>query len=72
MKSRPWPKPETTTPSHIGSSSSMASPKVANPAKETKETSLSKVRCFKCQGFGHFQNVCPNKRIVTLREALEC
>ncbi|XP_074303229.1 uncharacterized protein LOC141637663 [Silene latifolia] len=37
-----------------------------------KETSLAKVRCFKCQGFGHYQSACPNQRVVTLREALEC
>ncbi|XP_074304655.1 uncharacterized protein LOC141639422 [Silene latifolia] len=35
-----------------------------------KETSLSKVRCFKCQGFGHYQSACPNKRVVTLWEAM--
>ena len=34
-----------------------------------KETSLAKVRCFKCQGFGHFARACPNQRVVTLREA---
>ncbi|KAL6495515.1 hypothetical protein OROGR_030078 [Orobanche gracilis] len=33
-----------------------------------KETSLSKEHCFKCQGFGHYQNVCPNKQVVTLME----
>ncbi|XP_056691738.1 uncharacterized protein, partial [Spinacia oleracea] len=26
----------------------------------------------KCQGFGHYQNACPNKRVVTLREVVEC
>ena len=36
-----------------------------------KETSLTKVRCFKCQGFGHFSRACPNQRVVTLREAIE-
>ncbi|XP_074271803.1 uncharacterized protein LOC141595737 [Silene latifolia] len=40
-------------------------------AESGKEVSLSKVRCFKCQGFGHFQSTCPNKRVVTLREARE-
>ena len=73
-KPRSWAKPEPTTHRHIGSSSSSSAPRpaVPSPAKETKETSLSKVRCFKCQGFGHFQNACPNKRVVTLREALDC
>ncbi|XP_074298949.1 uncharacterized protein LOC141629936 [Silene latifolia] len=35
----------------------------------SQEQNLSKVRCFKCQGFGHFKHSCPNRRIVTLREA---
>ena len=46
---------------------------VSNPSARTanaKDTSWSKVRCFKCQGFGHYQNACPNKRVVTLREAV--
>ena len=67
-KSEPSLKPNTS-PSTVGSSNSTAAPKLSNP---TKETSLSKVRCFKCQGFGHYQNACPNKRVVTLREAVEC
>jgi len=25
-------------------------------------------RCFKCQGYGHFQADCPNRRVLTLRE----
>ncbi|XP_074300179.1 uncharacterized protein LOC141631401 [Silene latifolia] len=37
-----------------------------------KETRLSKVRCFKCQGFGHYQNSCPKKRLIALREAVAC
>nr|KAJ0206796.1 hypothetical protein LSAT_V11C500244450 [Lactuca sativa] len=53
----------------LGSSSGF--PKTATPSKDSKETSLSKVRCYKCQGFGHFQSSCPNKRVVTLREAME-
>ena len=36
-----------------------------------KETGLSKVLCFKCQGFGHYQNTFPNRRVMTLREDVE-
>ena len=72
-KNKFWSKPESSmksapTSGPIGASSSTTAPKlnIAN-----KETSLSKVRCFKCQGFGHYQNACPNKRVVTLREAVD-
>ena len=48
-------------------------PVVATRTSDTpRETSLARVRCFKCQGFGHYQSACPNKRIVTLREAWAC
>ncbi|XP_074263840.1 uncharacterized protein LOC141586485 [Silene latifolia] len=53
-----------TTPKTISTPES--APKIPVP----KETSLSRVRCFKCQGFGHFQNACPNKRNIALREAI--
>ena len=54
---------------------SVAQPKQIEPTQKQssigpKETSLSKVRCFKCQGFGHFARACPNQRVVTLREAV--
>ncbi|XP_074305582.1 uncharacterized protein LOC141640778 [Silene latifolia] len=39
------------------------------PGPTSREKDLA-VRCFKCQGFGHFQSACPNKRTVTLREAI--
>ena len=80
-KTKTWSRPESSpkptasfsnpfgSPSTGGSSHSPIAPKMAS---STKETSLSKVRCFKCQGFGHYQNACPNKRVVTLREAIEC
>ncbi|XP_074313684.1 uncharacterized protein LOC141648874 [Silene latifolia] len=35
-----------------------------------KDRDFSKLHCFKCQGFRHFQSDCPNKRIITLREAV--
>ncbi|XP_074302964.1 uncharacterized protein LOC141637304 [Silene latifolia] len=53
-----------TTPKTISTPES--APKIPVP----KETSLSRVWCFKCQGFGHFQNACPNKRNIALREAI--
>jgi len=28
-------------------------------------------RCFKCQGYGHFQSDCPNRRVLTLKEIEE-
>ncbi|KAK9668672.1 hypothetical protein RND81_13G077100 [Saponaria officinalis] len=44
----------------------------SNPKTTVKprETSLTKVWCFKCQGFGHYQSACPNKRVVSLTEAV--
>lgn len=76
-KLKTWSKPESSskviTPQPVmsfsgGSNHSTTAPKLVS---HTKEASLAKVRCFKCQGFGHYQNACPNKRVVTLREALE-
>jgi len=32
---------------------------------------LDDKRCFKCQGCGHFQVDCPNRRVLTLREMEE-
>ena len=60
-KSKSWGKPENATvnPFSVGSSSEV--PKTATPSKDSKETSFSKVRCYKCQGFRHFQSSCPNK-----------
>ena len=72
-KVRSWGKTESlpkqpSSSSPIGAPSAPVAPK---PTNAFKETSLSKVRCFKCQGFGHYQNACPNKRVVTLREAFD-
>ncbi|XP_074300507.1 uncharacterized protein LOC141631784 [Silene latifolia] len=53
-----------TTPKPVSIPNS--TPKIPIP----KETSLSKVRCFKCQRFGHLQNACPNKRNIALREVV--
>ncbi|XP_074298843.1 uncharacterized protein LOC141629799 [Silene latifolia] len=56
----------TTEPKTTSASSSAIKP----PA--SKENSYMQIRCFKCQGFGHFKNACPNQRTITLREAVEC
>ncbi|XP_074288627.1 uncharacterized protein LOC141613782 [Silene latifolia] len=56
----------TTEPKTISASSSAIKPPAA------KENSYTQIRCFKCQGFGHFKNACPNQRTITLREAVEC
>ncbi|XP_074302274.1 uncharacterized protein LOC141633751 [Silene latifolia] len=65
------PKTETLSSSFVSPSKATASSN-ATPKTTAKETNMSKVRCFKCQGFGHYQSTCPNKRVVTLREAVEC
>ncbi|XP_074289344.1 uncharacterized protein LOC141614497 [Silene latifolia] len=74
-KSTTWSKNEGT--SKFGGSGSSSKPQLP-PKPEAgsshakgKERDLSKIRCFKCQGFGHYQSECPNKRIVTLRDAIE-
>ncbi|XP_074278562.1 uncharacterized protein LOC141602155 [Silene latifolia] len=78
-KPKSWSKTESksvgTSNDQSVSNTSTGNPKnTAGQSSKTpgKETSLAKVRCFKCQGFGHYQSACPNQRVVTLREALEC
>ncbi|XP_074303230.1 uncharacterized protein LOC141637664 [Silene latifolia] len=78
-KPKSWSRPESksvgTSNDQSVSNTSTGNPKnTAGQSSKTpgKETSLAKVRCFKCQGFGHYQSACPNQRVVTLREALEC
>ncbi|XP_074303022.1 uncharacterized protein LOC141637443 [Silene latifolia] len=78
-KVNPWSKPDLSK--NMGASSSSSSKPLfqRTPIAQTvpktvqtpKEKSLATVRCFKCQGFGHFQNACPNKRNITLREAVD-
>ncbi|XP_074282769.1 uncharacterized protein LOC141607312 [Silene latifolia] len=72
--SSPYSNPKTiSSPKNTFTPNSNNSTKSTSKLSESgKETSLSKVRCFKCQGFGHFQSSCPNRRVVTLREAREC
>ncbi|XP_074298777.1 uncharacterized protein LOC141629712 [Silene latifolia] len=75
----PWSRPDLSKNTGASSSSSSKPTVPATPVAQTasktvqtpKEKSLATVRCFKCQGFGHFQNACPNKRNFTLREAVD-
>lgn len=41
--------------------------------KKDKESDdkTSKVKCYKCQGYGHYQNNCPTKRVMTIRDIEE-
>lgn len=55
----------TTTPIVLNSSSTTLRTRNAN-----KETSMCKVHCFKCLALRHYQNACPNKRVVMLREVV--
>ncbi|XP_074298803.1 uncharacterized protein LOC141629745 [Silene latifolia] len=70
-KTETIPKTETPSSSFVSPNKATAPPNTT-PRTTTKETNLSKVRCFKRHGFGHYQSTCPNKRVVTLREAVEC
>ncbi|XP_074284242.1 uncharacterized protein LOC141608797 [Silene latifolia] len=75
-KNRTWTKTESSSKNDSPASNynPNKNPHPTSTLKTTntpKEITLSKVRCFKCQGFGHYQSACPNKRVVTLREAVE-
>ncbi|XP_074278242.1 uncharacterized protein LOC141601835 [Silene latifolia] len=71
-----WSKSETSKAA--ASSSTPSKPAIVQDGRpsesknivDPKERSLSRVHCFKCQGFGHFQSACPNKRNISLREAV--
>ncbi|XP_074293613.1 uncharacterized protein LOC141620709 [Silene latifolia] len=78
-KSLSWSKNDTLEASGSNSSTNkaavpaitpVAAPAASKAVAPPREQSLMKVRCFKCQGFGHYQNACPNKRNITLREAI--
>ncbi|XP_074303024.1 uncharacterized protein LOC141637445 [Silene latifolia] len=61
---------EGSPASNVGEPKSAATPSSAARAPDSKETSLSKVRCLKCPGFGHYQSACPNERLNTLRDTV--
>ena len=45
--------------------------KMVEPTKDKPnmvKTNLSNKKCFKCQGYGHFQAECPNRRVLSLME----
>ncbi|KAK9756245.1 hypothetical protein RND81_01G083900 [Saponaria officinalis] len=69
-RSSSWFKAESSSKSLVPSVSTFTTPKTVSvptpapnpkPTAAPREVSLAKVRCFKCQGFGHYQNACPNK-----------
>jgi len=57
-------KPETT-------SREVVSKDKGKPFVKEFPKQLDGKRCFKCQGYGHFQADCPNRRVLTLREMEE-
>jgi len=57
-------KPETT-PRETGNKDK------GKPFVKEFPKQLDGKRCFKCQGYGHFQANCPNRRVLTLREMEE-
>ena len=67
----------TTPPKpHIPSKPKMAPKEAVNKDKGkviVKEfpRQLDGKRCFKCQGYGHFQADCPNRRVLTLKQIEE-
>ncbi|XP_074303014.1 uncharacterized protein LOC141637434 [Silene latifolia] len=61
---------EGSPASNVGEPKSAATPSSAARAPDSKETSLSKVRCLKCPGFGHYQSACPNERLNALRDTV--
>ncbi|KAJ9567692.1 hypothetical protein OSB04_003658, partial [Centaurea solstitialis] len=48
-------------------------PKGENPKQDKGKGPIDapKKKCFKCQGLGHFQAECPNRRVMTLKEVEE-
>ena len=58
------PKPEGTSWVDKGKAVALPSPKELPKKLEGK-------KCFKCQGYGHFQYDCPNRRVMTMQEVEE-
>ncbi|XP_074302992.1 uncharacterized protein LOC141637408 [Silene latifolia] len=73
--SRTWKNennPRTSTTGNTTDPKTTPTPSAAIKPPASKENSYTQIRCFKCQGFGHFKNACPNQRTITLREAVNC
>ena len=72
----PFAKPNAP-PKLFGSSKPETTPKETGNKDKGKPfvkefpKQLDGKRCFKCQGHGHFQADCPNRRVLTLREMEE-
>jgi len=58
------PKPESSSKVDKGKAVALPSPKELPKRLEGK-------KCFKCQGYGHFQYDCPNQRVMTMQEVEE-
>ncbi|XP_074304796.1 uncharacterized protein LOC141639621 [Silene latifolia] len=61
---------QRSTTNSVGEPKSAATPSSEARTPDSKETSLSKVRCLKCPGCGHYQSACPNERLNTLRDTV--
>ena len=58
------PKPKGTT--RVDKGKALALPSLKELPKQFKGK-----KCFKCQGYGHFQYDCPNQRVMTMQEVEE-
>jgi len=59
-----YPRPEGTSRVDKGKAMALPSPKELPKKLEAK-------KCFKCQGYGHFQYDCLNQRVMTMQEVEE-
>ena len=59
-----------TAPKGISKDKVIETPKEKSTSvkNDAPRTDLRNKKCFKCQGYGHFQANCPNRRILTLKE----
>ncbi|KAK9689361.1 hypothetical protein RND81_09G054900 [Saponaria officinalis] len=67
--SNSYSKPTTPTPNNKEARKEDPRDKGKGIAIESKDVRLR--RCFKCQGYGHIANECPQKRALTIRELSE-
>jgi len=63
-------KPFTPQKSEVAHKESVSKAKGKPFVKEVPRQ-LDGRKCFKCQGYGHFQADCPNRRVLTLKEIEE-